>query len=94
MQWTIQPLGTFTGYFDATAGGTPESAPASKQSQNPRRWSTKGDIWSFGLSLWSIAEGARPFAHLMEDEVLIAASGKFFWGGRGMCERSIKVVVG
>ena len=83
---------TFTGYFDATAGGTPASAPASKPSQNPRRWSTKGDIWSFGLSLWSIAEGARPFAHLMEDEVLIAAAGKFFGGD--MCERSIKVVAG
>ena len=38
------------------------------------RWSTKGDIWSFGLSLWAIAEGQRPFVHVLDDEVLIAAT--------------------
>lgn len=76
---TTAPL---TGYFDTAAGTTPASAPANKPSSNgsqsQRRWSTKGDIWSFGLSLWSIAEGARPFAHLLEDEVLIAATGERF----------------
>lgn len=78
-----------TGYFDTTAGAGAAAAPTSKStsasisSQNQRRWSTKGDIWSFGLSLWSIAEGARPFAHLLDDEVLIAAAGK--QANKGVC---------
>ncbi len=43
-------------------------------SPSTTRWSTKGDIWSFGLSLWAIAEGKRPFDHVLDDEILIAAT--------------------
>lgn len=68
-----------TGTFDTpeapTAAASPISSPAAAKASSQRRWSTKGDMWSFGLSLWSIAEGAQPFAHLLDDEVLIAAAG-------------------
>lgn len=69
-----------TGNFDFAPPSPPQPAsasptpPPSKPSPS-RRWSTKGDIWSFGLSMWAIAEGSRPFSHLLEDEVLIAAAG-------------------
>lgn len=52
----------------AASAGTPNPLASSG------RWSTKGDIWSFGLSLWAITEGQRPFSHVPDDEILIAAT--------------------
>ncbi|TFJ85252.1 hypothetical protein NSK_003675 [Nannochloropsis salina CCMP1776] len=56
------------------ADGCKAATPVPSTSSLKGRWSIKGDIWSFGLSLWAIAEGKRPFAHVADDEVLIAAS--------------------
>lgn len=67
-----------TGLEAGSAGAAATTPSASTSTPTPLtssvRWSTKGDIWSFGLSLWAITEGQRPFSHVPDDEILIAAT--------------------